>query len=185
MNKAYVINEMENTEGEIQTKLSIPFLEKETNENVEKSSVNNIFVNDDLNSFPLIKHSKEGSKGYTETTIKILDDDYDFIYDRFQNNPLNANPHQLVKEFLMDAIMHQIEIMRKEDEEFQFELTIPEATLKQLNGMVFYHEKQEHKPISLNTFFIMMVEELYQHNKGIYDKMAKLSDDILEGDDSH
>lgn len=185
MNKPYVIDEMENTEGEIQTKLSIPFLEKETNENIEKSFVNNIFVNNDLNSFPLIKHSKQGSKGYTETNIKLLDDDYDFIYNRFQNNPLNANPHQLVKEFLMDAIMHQIEIMRKDDKEFQFELVIPEETLKQINGMLFYHEKQEHKPISLNTFFVMMVEELYQQNKEKYDEMAKLSDEILEGDGSH
>ena len=149
-----------------------------------KSSDNNNYSNDYLNSYPSTIELKRGDVEYTGITIGIPSDDYDFIYGRFEK--CMGNTQNLILEFLEDSIVRGIDAIREDDcENFREEISLPRETMRKLNGMLYYHETKDgtFHPISLDDFIVLMVDELYEIRRDSYEERGERLSQILEGVD--
>lgn len=170
-------------ENEVQTTLSSPKYRK------KKTFNDNTSINPHIKRFPKIKHYKHNNEDFTEISVRLLDKDYDDIFNLFKHNPIQTNPHKLAHDFIVDATLHQLEIIPLNSEGLYHELMINPITMDKIRNMMLYYEKREHEPITFDDFLVIMVDELYYINEDEFNDMGLIITDLnnrlFEGDDQH
>lgn len=148
----------------------------------ESKSLDNInSIDNNLNSYPPNVQIKRGDVNYTQIAVNIPSNDYDFIYGRFEQCMGETN--ELVEDFFEESIVHQVDLMRNDDDEhFTWEISIPKTTMKKLNGMIYHFETKGDKfiPITLDDFIVYMVDALYPLDETSYQESGERLSRILE-----
>ena len=151
--------------------------------NKSKSLDNINSIDDNLNSYPSNDCFNREDVESIKIAIGIPSDDYDFIYRRFDK--CLGNTQDLLRDFFVDAIVNEINLMRDDgvDGNFVETVTLPHETMKKLNGMLYFHETkgEKYNPISLDDFIVQMVDELYEVRRDSYEEHGRKLSQILEG----
>lgn len=149
-------------------------------ENTKSKSLDNInYVDNNLNIYASPSHFKREGKDYVEVTVPILSDDYNYVYERFEKCLGDANV--LMRDFLEESVSKNIDSII-DNSRFREEISLPDLTMKKLNGMLYYYETidGDYHPISLDDFIILMVDELFEIRKQSYKESGEKLSQIVE-----